>query len=227
MYHLRLVGTVAALSLASLPSLLPATPKDHGDRVEISITNLTRGQIMSPFLVATHDRRLKPVFTLGSPASKELAMLAEDAVHMPLMAQLKKNGRVKDVVLVTGKAGPIMPGETVRVRVRADDELSLLSMLVTTNDAFASLNGVSIRDCDSKKGGTYYAVAYDAGSEENNENGAFIPGPPFGNGMKRATKGAEGFVHVHAGVHGIKDLVPAKHDWRNPVAKVSVRRVRD
>jgi hypothetical protein len=39
------------------------------------------------------------------------------------------------------------------------------------------------------------------------------------------TTGAEGFVHVHAGIHGIKDLVPARDDWRNPVARIEVRRL--
>ena len=63
-------------------------------------------------------------------------------------------------------------------------------------------------------------------SEENNEDGAFIPGPPFGNANVRATGNAEGFVHVHAGVHGIMSLAPETYDWRNPVVGVTIRRVR-
>ena len=51
----------------------------------------------------------------------------------------------------------------------------------------------------------------------------FIPGPPCGNAGVRDTGNAEGFVHVHAGVHGIGDLVAADHDWRNPVAKITIR----
>ncbi len=68
--------------------------------------------------------------------------------------------------------------------------------------------------------------AYDAGSEENNEDGAFIPGPPFGCCGGRATDGAEGFVHIHSGVHGIADLAPEVYDWRNPTAMIRVTRIK-
>ena len=37
--------------------------------------------------------------------------------------------------------------------------------------------------------------------------------------------GGEGYVYVHAGIHGIASLVPAIHDWRNPVAHITIRRV--
>jgi hypothetical protein len=38
--------------------------------------------------------------------------------------------------------------------------------------------------------------------------------------------GEEGFVRIHEGIHGVGDFVEATRDWRNPVAKVSIRRVR-
>ncbi len=38
------------------------------------------------------------------------------------------------------------------------------------------------------------------------------------------TSGAEGFIYVSNGVHGGADLVPALHDWRGPVARISVKR---
>ena len=73
---------------------------------------------------------------------------------------------------------------------------------------------------------TLRSPAYDAGSEENNEDGAFIPGPPFGSLNVRATAGAEGFVHIHRGVQGVADLAPETYDWRNPTAEIRVTRVR-
>jgi len=36
----------------------------------------------------------------------------------------------------------------------------------------------------------------------------------------------EGFVHVHSGIQGIADLDAARYDWRNPIAKISVKRVK-
>ena len=67
--------------------------------------------------------------------------------------------------------------------------------------------------------------AYDAGSEADNELCAYRPGPPCGSVGVRATEGVEGFVHIHAGIHGGGDLNPATYDWRNPVAKVSIQRI--
>ena len=97
-------------------------------------------------------------------------------------------------------------------------------MLVTTNDAFFAVNGVARPF--RRQPGTHYAAAYDAGSEANNESCDFIPGPPCGNGGVRMQTGSEGYVHVHAGVHGIGDLDPAAYDWRNPVARVVIQRPR-
>lgn len=34
----------------------------------------------------------------------------------------------------------------------------------------------------------------------------------------------EGYVHIHAGVHGIGDLDAAEYDWRNPVARIVIQR---
>ena len=73
---------------------------------------------------------------------------------------------------------------------------------------------------------SFRSPAYDAGSESNNEDCDFIPGPPCDNPLVRDTANAEGYVHVHAGIHGVGDLVPATHDWRNPVAAISMRALR-
>jgi hypothetical protein len=95
-------------------------------------------------------------------------------------------------------------------------------MLVPTNDAFVAVNAVDI------SGGSVNvrALAYDAGTEANDELCANIPGPPNvcgGEGFNASRKNAEGFVHVHRGIHGIGDLNAAVYDWRNPVARVSIR----
>jgi hypothetical protein len=72
--------------------------------------------------------------------------------------------------------------------------------------------------------------AYDAGSERNDELCASIPGPDFfecggPGGGSQVEGGEEGFVHVHSGIHGVGDLVPAERDWRNPVARISITRI--
>lgn len=42
----------------------------------------------------------------------------------------------------------------------------------------------------------------------------------------RDTASAEEYVQFHAGVHGIDDLAPSEFEWRNDVARITVRRVR-
>ena len=71
------------------------------------------------------------------------------------------------------------------------------------------------------------AAAYDVGSERNSEDCAYIPGPPCGNSPAHDPADPEGYVHVHAGIHGLEDssLNPAMHDWNNPVAKITIRRI--
>lgn len=198
--------------------------KGKGKRYEVTITNITKGQIISPAVVATHRRSLDPIYSLGNAASDELAGLAEDAALGPFIAMLNADPAVSSVEVITGAGGPIMPGETASIVITANGRaksLSLAAMLVTTNDAFVGLNGIDLPGRYT----THMGVAYDAGSEANNEDCDFIPGPPCGNGGVRDTAGAEGYVYVSSGVHGIADLVPADHDWNNAVAKITVRRI--
>lgn len=224
---------------AAAPASAPATEAAHaaahpGHAWEISVTNITRGQIFSPPVVALHSSDMAPLWTLGSAASNELAQVAEDAINQPLVDAIRGTGHAGDVQVLTGANGPILPGETASIVLRAPrgaghgwfrnrfDHLSMAGMLVITNDAFFGLNGVEL----PRSAGSFRSPAYDAGSEENNELCAFIPGPPCNSGGVRATQNAEGFVHVHAGIHGIGDLSAAAYDWRNNVAQIRVRRVR-
>jgi hypothetical protein len=72
---------------------------------------------------------------------------------------------------------------------------------------------------------TVETAGYDAGTEANSEDCAFIPGPPCGD-FNHNPAAPEGYVHVHAGIHiGGGGLTPTMHDWRNPVAQVEIRRI--
>lgn len=210
-----------ALALVALAGSHPVAADGHGKKLTVEITNVTRGQILSPPVVVVHGSRLPPIFTTGEPASPELAAVAEDAMSDDLVALLSHDPRVRAVVV---GAGPIPPGDTETIEIPAGyrfDRISVVGMLVTTNDGFYGLRSASTPLAGSL---AYELPAYDAGSEANNELCGFIPGPPCGNPGVRDPDGAEGFVHIHAGIHGIGDLVPARDDWRNPVAKVVVSR---
>lgn len=119
--------------------------------------------------------------------------------------------------------GPIQSVTVVVAAPGRFRKISAVGMLAISNDAFFGVRGARVPPHGAS---VYAAGAYDAGSEANSESCAFIPGPPCGSALMRDTAGAEGYVHLHAGIHGIGDLVPSSHDWRNPVAEVHIRRLR-
>ncbi len=197
----------------------------QGQTFEVTITNLTRGQTFTPILVASHKAGVH-LFTLGQSASVELERLAEAGDTGPLAALLSASLQVRDVQVT---AGPLPPGGSVKVTVAAGGHaghLSVAAMLVPTNDGFFALNDVE--GPGSERVLTLFSPAYDAGTEANDELCSHIPGPPAicqGEGFNASREGAEGYVHIHAGIHGIGDLKAADSDWRNPVAKITIRRI--
>lgn len=209
----------------------PETSSSEGQHFAVTVTNLTRGQTFTPVLVASHREGVR-LFTLGRPATPELATLAEEGDVGPLTNRLRASSAVFDVV----NSGPppggfVLPGQskTILVRTRGRfDHISAAAMLIPTNDGFFALNGVEGPSGHDRL--TLFSAAYDAGSERNDELCASIPGPFFsecgGPGTGARVGNGEGYVHIHAGIHGIGDMNEAERDWRNPVAQVSIRRVR-
>jgi Spondin_N len=196
--------------------------------VEVTVTNVTRDQQFTPILVASHQAGVR-LFELGEPASSELQIVAEEGDVAPLTAALLALPGVLDV---TNSGALLDPGAsaTIIVRVRGTfKHISLAAMLIPTNDGFFALNGARMPS-GRNQSLVLTSVAYDAGSERNDELCASIPGPSFvecggpGGGGQPAG-GEEGYVHVHAGIHGIGDLDEAQRDWRNPVARITLRRV--
>ena len=193
---------------------------------EVTVTNLTRGQQFTPILVATHQAGVR-LFDLGRPASPQLKTLAEEGNVGPLTTLLLANPDVRDVV---NSGGLLNPGQSVTQRVSTGggfDNVSVAAMLIPTNDGFFAVN--DLEGPNGQEAITVFSPAYDAGTERNDELCASIPGPSFiecgGAGGGLAPGGGEGYVHIHAGIHGIGDLRPAIRDWRNPVAKITIRRV--
>ncbi len=187
----------------------------------VTITNLTRGSSFTPILVASHRPGVE-LFELGKAASDELAAMAEGGDTMPLEDMLRNSGRV----VGTGHSeGLLGPGESVTVEVPAGNanRISLAAMILPTNDGFIALNGVETPRFGSQ---TYSVPGYDAGSEPNDELCVSIPGPTCGGEGGSPNVGGEGFVHIHAGIHGIGGLKADTYDWRNPVATIMIQRVR-
>ena len=198
-----------------------ADHKRSARKYAVTITNITRGQIFSPPIAISHNGNFR-LFTPGDTASPELAALAEDGETGPLTNAIANLPAVFDYAVA---GGPVMPGDSVTLEITARRGFKLISvagMLVSTNDGFFVASSVPIR-----RWGTVMVRAdvYDSGSEANTENCDFIPGPPCGNHVHDGGNPPEGYVHIHAGIHGLADLDPAEHDWRNPVAAITVRPV--
>lgn len=189
------------------------------DTYDVSITNLTPGQTFTPQLLVSHTADIS-LFEIGEPASMELEILAEGGDTGPLTDAIVNVA--SDVQTV---AGLLAPGSTISATIDAysDDVVSMAAMLIPTNDTFVAMNGMSLPEQGSV---TYYVKAYDAGTEENDQNCRNIPGPRCGgegyNG--ELAEGDEGFVHVSNGFHRLNGnaLRPNTYDWRNPVARITV-----
>ncbi len=219
------IGAVIMLgaSLASFNAMASGYSA-AGKMYEVTITNISHGEFFTPVIVASHRHGVK-LFKLGKAASAELEVLAESGNSNPLKDSLLGSGKVLDVVQATA---PLPPGQSVTLKVRMNkhnSHISVASMLVPSNDAFFAVNGLHVGK--AKRTVTVYSPAYDAGSEINDELCVSIPGPGFVcSGEGTNPESGEGFVHIHPGIQGIADLDKAQFDWRNPAAKITIKRIK-
>ncbi len=218
------IALILVIFLAACLGTGQVYAKQHVRKYEVKITNLTSGQIFSPPIVITH-RPDFTLFDLGETASDELAALAEEGNTGPLANLVNSYYHASYSVA----EGPILPGDTAVIEVTAKPgawAISLAGMLVTTNDAFFAVRSVVIPAVGKKE---ITAEAYDAGTEYNSEDCMYIPGPPCGSHNSHDPAAAEGYVHIHSGIHGSgpdPEMVnPSQFDWRNPVALITVRRI--
>ncbi len=225
---------IVLLLLVCAMVALPAQARE----VRVTITNLTHGIYFTPLLVAAHGPG-QHLFMAGSKASPELQAMAEGGDISGLAAQLAGT----DALVVENPAGGLLaPGASTTLELdvhRKQRHLSLVAMMLPTNDGFVGLDGLRI----PRHHGTtvHYLTAYDAGTEANDEviNGggmpgvAGIPADPGGNGGSGASgvidREVNQTVHVHRGIigdmlqeGGISDLDSRVHRWLNPVARVTI-----
>ncbi len=192
---------------------------------EITLENLTpatgqgASQPFAPAVLATHSKK-HVIFKKGRYASDALAQIAEDAVSGPLLDSLAASRHV-----YASMAGDsvVLPGDQTSFMIDADKDakrLSLVFMLVNTNDAFGGLNSVRL----PKRGQKSFMVrAWDAGTEQNTELTSDIPGPCCGSPMMGMDEHRR--VRRHRGITGEGDLDPEIYGWDSRVARVTVRRV--
>lgn len=187
----------------------------------LEVTNVSVRQPFAPFFVMSHDGTVPPLFAFGKEASDALAVLAESGSPADLVEMYSAYlGSGAGVVKAFADGFPFFGGDSATFDVTVSDDypyVTIASMAIHTNDCFVAINGMRLYSGD-----VLHLPGLDAGSEENDELCANIPGPACNGGMGRATENAEGFVHVHPGFHGVGDLAENRYDWRNPMAIVKV-----
>jgi hypothetical protein len=218
---------IALALLAAAALAVPAvawSDDDHGVQGtrtwDVTITNLTPSgsQPLSPPLFVVHTKQAD-VWSVGEIATHPVAAVAEDANNAPAESALADLPGVRAVF--TGAGGPIPPGATRTYTVQTHghfNRLSVLTMLVNTNDGFTGLDSFRL----GGRVDTLSTRAYDAGSEANNEGAGFIPGPCCNHPFVRDPEGA--LIRMHPGITGIGDLDPAVYGWTGAVARIAIER---
>ncbi len=207
--------------------------------VSVTIENLTRGSFFTPLAVSAHPAE-NSLFELGESASSGIQAMAEGGDLSGIETTLNSIGAT---TVLNPAGGLLAPGESTTAMLDTDGTsntvLSLVSMILPTNDGFVALNGIEIPTDAGVY--TYYAKAYDAGTEANDEivgSGAVgeagfpAPGPvaaTLGSSGTGVVADAEGFVHIHRGVlgdtdatGGASDIDSTRHRWLNPIAKITL-----
>ena len=240
----KLSTAFAAGAVLLASSALAADPQ--GRVYEVTITNATLGQPVAPSVIATHTGSFR-LFDLGpAPMPGDdaydyyfaLAAMAETGFPFHVLDEVAASDGVWDAVALpfAGRMPPVLfPGESNSTTISASGNakyLSAVAMLGATNDAVYAVHGMPLPRGVGETAQAW-ANAYDIGSEANAESpdtvgalGASDDDPGTGQGIN---EGGEGYIHVHAGIHGAggpDGLDPATFDWRNPVVQVTVERVR-
>jgi len=235
----KLVATaLVAMLLATISTT--ATTQDveatyYGEATyEVTVTNSTGGQYLTPPNWAAHDSGLR-VFQRGAAPSPGVAAVAEaggvDVLQAELAAAVDAAGRGVSGVAGPGEgeAGPIAPGQSRTFTLTTDQaRFSLVTMIICTNDGFGGVNSawLPFRDGQTK---TLNLRDYDAGAELNTENRADIVPAPFcgegdGAGDQPEIDG-QNIIRRHPTLQGVGDQ-PLSFDWpRGSVGTVSITRV--
>ncbi len=194
---------------------------------EVTITNLTQAQLFTPLVAIAHESPYR-LFRVGQPASDGLELMAEGGNTSMLEEEASGSASSMD-----NHNDLLGPGQSVTLTVTGNvrrTRISLAGMLIPTNDTFVAMDAVT----PPRRGSSMHLLqAWDSGTEVNDQSCQHIPGPRCG-GEGFSVEGGEGHVHISNGFHDLGDtdqdgfevLGPVRYDWRNPVARVRVQRIR-
>ena len=198
---------------------------------EISVSNITPNQPFSPIAVILHTPGYQ-AWVDGETASTALELLAEAGDNSNLLSNA---GDHSSYLASDSGAGIIGPGNSESIQLEVDAQngvsLSVVTMLVNTNDAYTGINASSLADLESGESVNYRAPVWDAGTESDTEAAGTIPGPADGGeGFNAARSDSNDRVRFHSGVISNQDglsgsVLTAGHRFDNPAAVVTITRL--
>ncbi len=203
-----LMGSIIAFSGCSDDASKPSYS------YSVKLTNLTAAQAMAPLLLSS-----KSLYTIGQSASLGLETLAESGDNSALLNEYSVGGN-----------GLVTPSTSDTVSIETKEQvLSLVSMLVNTNDGFVGLNNYDVSTIDLDSSVTINLNVYDAGTEENSETTDTVPG--LGGEGTNTQREAKDIVRGHSGVVSNEDGLStsglkAQHKFNNPAASLTITRIK-
>ncbi|WP_041522285.1 spondin domain-containing protein [Gilvimarinus agarilyticus] len=239
-----LLTSVCALSLALAgcgsddDDTLTPPPEPESEPIvySVTVTNLTRGQPLSPMALMLAG----PEFTsarIGEPVSVALEVLAESGDNSQLLEEAGMNQHV--YASASAEGGPLMPGAstTLELTLEEPDEaiyLELVSMLANTNDGIAMLSAKALSGLQLNESVSFMAPAYDTGTEFNSESADTIIGPAAAGGAQQGFSEVRDDIAdaltLHSGVVSFEDGLASSalsqaQRFDNPVMQVRVTRL--
>lgn len=196
---------------------------------EVTLTNVTNNQPLSPITLVTHAEDVS-LFEVGVEASDALELLAEAGDNTDILALATNVDTLSD-------SAPLAPGDTYTGTLVTEDtslNLTILSMLVNTNDAITGLNNTDLAEYTVGEKKSFSLSVYDSGTEANTETKETIPGPVGSGADGGFSSDRDDIINVvtmHAGVisnqDGLADSVlDGSYRFDNVVAKVTITRVK-
>ena len=190
---------------------------------EVSFTNLSTGQPMTPPVAAIHDPSVS-LFQIGTPASTELQEIAENGNNDPMVALAGSLAEVSAAGLGfvdASNPGPVFPGETATLKLTTDataQVFSAVAMVVCTNDGFTGTNSHALPGAGESI--SFDVLPYDAGTEVNILDADYWV-PPCGGSGENLRTNEGGVTGAHPGQTGVGNF---DFDGTDGIMRIEIKR---
>ncbi len=174
---LAIASAVVTLAACSSDDDAPTVEPSAAGSFQVTFTNMTAGQLMTPPVVALHDPSAH-LFVVGETASDAVRDIAETGNNAALVAFAGDNA---DVVSAAGVAGdgPFAAGGMVTTNLTTTETgqvFSAVNMVICTNDGISGVDSVALPAGNEPL--VIMAMAYDAGTRINQaDTESFFPPP--------------------------------------------------